>query len=162
MALSPPVVLLVEDESSIAIPFAGALRREGFDPVIAATAADARTAWRSRRPAIVLLDLTLPDGDGRQLCGELRSAGIECAHRPATSAGMGTAFMGPREVLVKEEDRGGDVQHGPGAAGERGDVAQAARRVRALELSEIADVQECGPAMKPTPAGVISPWISAS
>jgi hypothetical protein len=35
---------------------------------------------------------------------EVRSAGIECAHRPATSAGMGSAFMGPHEVLVKEED----------------------------------------------------------
>lgn len=67
-----PTVLLVEDESSIAIPFAGALRREGFEPVLAATAAEARAAWRATRPAVVLLDLMLPDGDGRQLVGDLR------------------------------------------------------------------------------------------
>lgn len=62
----------MEDESSIAIPFASALRREGFEPTIAATAAEARRAWRSSAPDLVILDLTLPDGDGRQLCGEVR------------------------------------------------------------------------------------------
>jgi two-component system, OmpR family, response regulator RegX3 len=67
-----PSILLVEDESSIAIPFASALRREGFEPTIAGTAAEARKAWRSSAPDLVILDLTLPDGDGRQLCGEVR------------------------------------------------------------------------------------------
>lgn len=65
-------MLVVEDEASIAVPFASALRREGFEPILAATAKEARDAWRSTRPAVVLLDLTLPDGDGRQLVGQLR------------------------------------------------------------------------------------------
>jgi two-component system response regulator RegX3 len=67
-----PVVLLVEDESSIAEPFARALEREGFSPVVAPTAAAARELFTSRRPNIVLLDLSLPDGDGRSLCREWR------------------------------------------------------------------------------------------
>lgn len=67
-----PTVLVVEDESSIAVPFASALRREGFEPIIAASAKEARAAWRATRPAVVLMDLTLPDGDGRQLVGDLR------------------------------------------------------------------------------------------
>ena len=67
-----PVVLLVEDEASIAEPFAKALEREGFNPVVAATAAAARELFAKRRPNIVLLDLTLPDGDGRELCREWR------------------------------------------------------------------------------------------
>jgi DNA-binding response OmpR family regulator len=67
-----PVVLLVEDESSIAEPFAKALEREGFSPVVAPTAAAARQLFAQRRPNIVLLDLTLPDGDGRELCREWR------------------------------------------------------------------------------------------
>jgi DNA-binding response OmpR family regulator len=33
-----PTILLVEDERSIAEPFAGALSREGFEPIIAGTA----------------------------------------------------------------------------------------------------------------------------
>jgi two-component system response regulator RegX3 len=67
-----PVVLLVEDESSIAEPFARALEREGFQPIVAPTAARARELFAQRRPNIVLLDLTLPDGDGRELCREWR------------------------------------------------------------------------------------------
>jgi two-component system response regulator RegX3 len=67
-----PVVLLVEDEASIAEPFARALQREGLRPVVAPTAAAARELVVSRRPDIVLLDLSLPDGDGRELCREWR------------------------------------------------------------------------------------------
>ncbi len=65
-------MLLVEDEASIAEPFARALEREGFTPVVAGTAAAARELFSERRPSIVLLDLTLPDGDGRELCREWR------------------------------------------------------------------------------------------
>jgi two-component system, OmpR family, response regulator RegX3 len=67
-----PSVLLVEDEASIAEPFARALGREGFDAEVAPTAAAARAAFARRPPTIVLLDLTLPDGDGRELCREWR------------------------------------------------------------------------------------------
>ena len=67
-----PRVLLVEDEASIAEPFARALGREGFDAEVAGTAATARAAFARNPPAIVLLDLTLPDGDGRELCREWR------------------------------------------------------------------------------------------
>jgi two-component system, OmpR family, response regulator RegX3 len=67
-------VLLVEDEVSISEPFSHALAREGFDPVIAASAAEARTAVIERAPDIVLLDLMLPDGDGRELARELRAS----------------------------------------------------------------------------------------
>ena len=65
-------VLLVEDEQSIAEPFAQALARNGFEPTIASTAAEALRLGRERHPDIVLLDLTLPDGDGRDVCRELR------------------------------------------------------------------------------------------
>jgi len=67
-----PSVLLVEDEASIAEPFARALGREGFDAEVAPTAAAARAAFTRSPPSIVLLDLTLPDGDGRELCREWR------------------------------------------------------------------------------------------
>ena len=67
-AADRPRVLLVEDETSIAEPFARALQREGFDAEVAPTAAAARRLFEERRPSIVLLDLTLPDGDGRELC----------------------------------------------------------------------------------------------
>ncbi|WP_028057488.1 response regulator transcription factor [Candidatus Solirubrobacter pratensis] len=69
-----PLVLFVEDEPSIFEPFSAALRREGFEAVLAGTLAEARAALASRAPDFVLLDLGLPDGDGRDLCRELRAA----------------------------------------------------------------------------------------
>ena len=65
-------VLLVEDELSIAEPFAAALARNGFEPLIAGTASEALRLGREAAPAVVLLDLSLPDGDGRDVCRELR------------------------------------------------------------------------------------------
>ena len=65
-------VLLVEDEPSVAEPLAQALRREGFEPTVAGTTAEAIALARNVDPALVLLDLTLPDGDGRDVCRELR------------------------------------------------------------------------------------------
>jgi len=65
-------VLLVEDEASIADPFAQALARNGFQPVIARTAGDALRLASEVGIDVVLLDLSLPDGDGRDVCRELR------------------------------------------------------------------------------------------
>lgn len=65
-------ILLVEDEVSISTPLASVLEREGFAPVVAATAEEALRLVRSTEPEVVLLDLMLPDGDGRDVCREIR------------------------------------------------------------------------------------------
>jgi DNA-binding response OmpR family regulator len=65
-------VLLVEDERSIAEPFASALSRSGFPTTIAATAGEALSLVPELSPDVVLLDLSLPDGDGRDVCRRLR------------------------------------------------------------------------------------------
>ena len=67
-----PRVLFVEDEASIYEPFSKALSREGFEPVVAPTAKRALELAEDGDFAIVLLDLTLPDGDGRDVCRALR------------------------------------------------------------------------------------------
>jgi DNA-binding response OmpR family regulator len=69
----PTRILIVEDEASIAEPFARLLRREGFETFVARTAADALDLARTTDPHLVLLDLALPDGDGRDVCRVLRS-----------------------------------------------------------------------------------------
>jgi two-component system, OmpR family, response regulator RegX3 len=71
-----PRVLFVEDEESISGPFSRALTREGFEPVVAASLAEARAALAADFD-LVLLDLMLPDGDGRDLARELRASGSE-------------------------------------------------------------------------------------
>jgi DNA-binding response OmpR family regulator len=67
-----PRILFVEDERSISEPFSHALEREGFEPVVAQTAAEALQLAELIDPDLVLLDLMLPDGDGRDVCRELR------------------------------------------------------------------------------------------
>jgi two-component system response regulator RegX3 len=69
-------ILFVEDEPTIAEPFGRALTRAGFDVEAARTMAEARERCSRRTPDLVLLDLTLPDGDGRDLCRELRSGDV--------------------------------------------------------------------------------------
>jgi DNA-binding response OmpR family regulator len=64
-------LLLVEDDPTISEPLVDGLRREGFDVVLAATGADALSA----DPVdLVLLDLGLPDLEGRVVCQQLRAA----------------------------------------------------------------------------------------
>jgi len=65
-------ILVVEDEDSISEPFAEALRRAGFEPVVTRTAAGALELAIAVEPDLVMLDLNLPDGDGRDVCRELR------------------------------------------------------------------------------------------
>ncbi len=66
-------ILIVEDEASIYEPFSHALEREGFEPVVACTAAEAIELAEREAPDLVVLDLNLPDGDGRDVCRTLRS-----------------------------------------------------------------------------------------
>ena len=66
-------ILLIEDEESISEPLARALGREGFDVHTAATAADGREAFHTRSPDLVLLDVMLPDADGRDVLREIRN-----------------------------------------------------------------------------------------
>jgi two-component system, OmpR family, response regulator RegX3 len=68
-----PRVLFVEDEDSISEPFARALERAGFAPTVARTAASALELAAREEPDLVLLDLSLPDGEGLDVCRELHS-----------------------------------------------------------------------------------------
>lgn len=68
-----PRVLIVEDEEAIARPLAAALRRNGFTPRIASTAAESISDLETWRPHVILLDVMLPDGDGRDVCRYVRA-----------------------------------------------------------------------------------------
>jgi len=65
-------ILFVEDEPAISEPFSRALEREGFEAVVASTGERALVLADQLEPDLVLLDLNLPDRDGRDVCRELR------------------------------------------------------------------------------------------
>ena len=66
------MVLFVEDEPTIYEPFSIALDKAGFEVVNATTAGAALDSFGRSEPDFILLDLTLPDGDGRDVCLEIR------------------------------------------------------------------------------------------
>jgi two-component system response regulator RegX3 len=66
-------VLVIEDEESISGPLSEALEREGFSVEVAATGEGGIDAASRRPPDIVLLDLMLPDLDGKDVCRSIRS-----------------------------------------------------------------------------------------
>jgi DNA-binding response OmpR family regulator len=67
-----PRVLVVEDEEAISEPLAEYLAREGFEPEVTGTLQDAHDAFRRQIPDLILLDVMLPDGDGRDFCRDVR------------------------------------------------------------------------------------------
>ena len=67
-------VLVVEDESNIASFVAMYLKKAGFGVIVARNGEEALARAHSESPAIVLLDLNLPDADGIDVCRELRKS----------------------------------------------------------------------------------------
>jgi DNA-binding response OmpR family regulator len=67
-----PRLLVVEDEHSILQPLLRALGRAGFDATSACTVAEACALTDRETFDLVLLDLGLPDGDGREVVRYVR------------------------------------------------------------------------------------------
>lgn len=65
-------ILLIEDEAGMATALRTVLEREGIVVDHVANAADAREAARSGTADLILLDRTLPDGDGLALIPDIR------------------------------------------------------------------------------------------
>jgi DNA-binding response OmpR family regulator len=65
---------VIEDETSIASFVAAYLKNAGYAVRTAATAQAALTDIASEMPALIVLDLNLPDGDGVDLCRRIRKS----------------------------------------------------------------------------------------
>src|SRR5206468_2595559 len=65
-------VLVVEDEASIASFVALYLKNAGYGVQTAATGADALAKAQAGQPALIVLDLMLPDIDGVEVCRQIR------------------------------------------------------------------------------------------
>ncbi|PIR15135.1 MAG: hypothetical protein COV48_16045 [Elusimicrobia bacterium CG11_big_fil_rev_8_21_14_0_20_64_6] len=68
-------ILVVEDEEDISEFLRYILENENFTVKTAASLAEARTHLKGGLPSAVLLDRGLPDGDGLEICRELKGAG---------------------------------------------------------------------------------------
>lgn len=66
-------ILVVDDEPQIQRFLKPALIAAGFDVETAATAAEAKRLAATRAPALIVLDLGLPDGDGKTVIETVRA-----------------------------------------------------------------------------------------
>jgi len=69
-----PIVLLVDDEPSIQFGFSKYLEKSGYEIKPASSIAEAKDALLRGRYDVVILDLSLPDGSGLELIGEIRTS----------------------------------------------------------------------------------------
>jgi two-component system response regulator RegX3 len=133
------VILLIEDEEAISEPLAAALGREGFEVLVAGTAARGIELFESRPPDLVLLDVMLPDGDGRDLLRRIRETsrvpvimltargeemdrvlGLELGADDYVTKPFSAAELSARIRAVLR--RGGEAPEAGGTVLERGDV----------------------------------------
>ena len=72
-------VLLVDDDTMLRGSLAEQLGAEGdYAPVEAGSVAEGREKARDGLYEFMILDVSLPDGDGRKLCRSLRDDGVTC------------------------------------------------------------------------------------
>src|SRR3954452_7029165 len=74
--MSPLRVGICEDDHELRGVVRDALAREGFEVTAAATGADAVRAFSDTPPDVMVLDIGLPDADGRDVCQALRARGV--------------------------------------------------------------------------------------
>lgn len=65
-------LLLVEDDLSLAGGLSLAIEKQGFELEVARTAKEAERSWADGKFDLVLLDVSLPDGSGFDICREIR------------------------------------------------------------------------------------------
>ncbi len=108
-------VLVCDDELQIVRALKVILRDAGFEVVATATATEALDAAAVRAPDAAIIDLVLPDGDGVEVCSQLRSwsempilvlsaVGEEAEKVRALEAGADdyvTKPFGPRELVAR-------------------------------------------------------------
>src|ERR1700732_315100 len=71
------LILLVEDDRELRGVIGRALEEEGFAVSSATTGAEAMKRIHADRPDALVIDVGLPDADGRDLCQALRAQGIQ-------------------------------------------------------------------------------------
>jgi DNA-binding response OmpR family regulator len=101
MADKAPRLIVVEDERNLALTLVERLKKENFEVVHAATAAEARHEIDKRKFDLALLDVGLPDQSGFEVAAYLRKA------QPATAIIFLTAFNSP-EHRVKGLELGAE------------------------------------------------------
>ncbi len=76
MPKPPPLILLIEDEPDIREVISAILEEAGFRIEVANNYADGVALLNALRPAVLIANSVLPDGDGHELAAAARRLGV--------------------------------------------------------------------------------------
>ena len=127
----PERILIVEDEANIASFVKLYLEKAGFTVERAATGGDGIARFRASEPALILLDLNLPDIDGLEVCRRIRATSqvpilMLTARDDDIDKIVGlevgaddyvTKPFNPRELVARDQDDPAPRRHARAAAG---------------------------------------------
>ncbi len=65
-------IFFVEDDLSLIGGLSFAMKKQGYQVTVARTSLEAKTLWKENMYDLVILDVSLPDGSGFDLCQEIR------------------------------------------------------------------------------------------
>jgi two-component system response regulator MprA len=136
----PPVLLILEDEPKLRDVLVRSLRAEGFDARGFATAHELLERVESMAADAVMIDIGLPDADGRDVCQALRARGVSAP----------VLFLTARDALT---DRlSGFTVGGDDYMAKPFDIEEVVARLRALirRSSTEQTVQMAGLRLDPT------------
>ena len=72
------IILIIDDDEAMTDVLSRRLRHQGFDTLTADTGADGFSIAQARAPALIVLDVRLPDADGFTLCQRLVDSPDTC------------------------------------------------------------------------------------
>lgn len=81
-------ILIVDDDEALADVLSHRLKRQGFDTIVAESGSTGLAKARSEVPALIVLDLRLPDVDGLTICEQLADSSDTCAIPVIVLSGM--------------------------------------------------------------------------
>jgi two-component system response regulator MprA len=135
-----PSVLIVEDDHELRGLLARALREEGFSATTAESGTAALECAEREAPDLLVLDIGLPDSDGRDVCQALRARGYRAP----------VLFLTARDALtdrISGFDAGGDDYVTKPFA-----LVEVVTRLRALMRRASGDAQTVGSGVELDPA----------
>src|SRR5215467_4696646 len=86
-------ILVVDDDAAVRRMLSDTLGRAGYAVAPTCSVTEALRVAADEEPALAIVDLVLPDGDGIELLGQLR------ASWPALPALVVTAYVEPRSIV---------------------------------------------------------------
>lgn len=67
-------IFFVEDDLSLINGLSFAIKKQGYELTIARTSVEAEQLWAKGNYDLIILDVTLPDGSGFDLCQKIRES----------------------------------------------------------------------------------------